>query len=407
MNYSLSFKANSTRSKIYLPASKSIANRLLIMQALSNGSLALENSSTAEDTLLLEAALKSNESIINVGMAGTAYRFLTAYYACQKGKTVVLDGAERMHKRPIKLLVDVLRTLGADINYLKEEGFPPLKINGKQLSVGKISIDGSISSQYISAILMILPLLETDSQLELTGRVVSLPYIDLTIGLMKAAGIQVQRKDNKVKVQNGIYGSLSPIKVEADWSAAAFFYQFVALSDLSIELIDLDFNSLQGDQKTAHHFEKLGVKTEKTSQGLLLTKSTIPNHEFVTFDLVDCPDLIPAIAATAAQLIDKTVISGTSTLRIKESNRVEALQKELAKVNVELIDLEEDVIEIHKTSGNTSHPVFGTHNDHRMAMCLAPLVCVYQNIEIEAIEVVQKSFPSYWKEIEKLGVVIN
>lgn len=407
MNYSLGFKANSATTKIYLPASKSIANRLLIMQALSNGELDLENSSTAEDTSLLKDALRSNESIINVGMAGTAYRFLTAYYACQKGKSVVLDGAKRMHKRPIKLLVEVLKTLGADITYLKEEGFPPLKINGKQLIGGTISIDGSISSQYISAILMILPLLESESQLELTGRVVSLPYIDLTIGLMKSAGIQVQRKDSTVVVKKGTYGAPSPIKVEADWSAAAFFYQFVALGDLSIELIDLDFNSLQGDRKTAHHFEQLGVKTEQTTDGLLLTKSSIPNRELATFDLLDCPDLIPAIAATAAQLIDKTIIRGTTTLRIKESNRVEALQQELAKIDVVLIDLEEDVIEIYKATGLKNQAIFATHNDHRMAMCLAPLVCVYQNIEIEAIEVVQKSFPSYWKKIEKLGVGIN
>ena len=408
MSYLLNFEPKSETIKIQLPASKSIANRLLIMQALSDHQLKLKNLSDAEDTQLLEAALKSKDSNINVGLAGTAYRFLTAYYAIQNERKTILDGAKRMHERPIKLLVEVLQEMGADIQYLKTEGFPPLQINGKQLKGGKITIDGSISSQYISALLMIAPYLENDLSIQLSGRLVSLPYIDLTIGLMKSAGAQVHREENILHVKKGNYFAEQSLQVEIDWSAAAFFYQFVALSDLSIELINLRFDSLQGDKKTATHFEKLGVKSIETEKGILLSKTKIPNHAFASFDLVDCPDLIPSIATVASQLIDKTEIKGVTTLRIKESNRVEALQQELAKVNVKLIDVEEDTFEVYKGKKRSDTlPVFKTHNDHRMAMCLTPLACILPSIKIENPEVVSKSFPSYWQEIKKLGISIS
>lgn len=408
MSYLLRFKPKSACIKIELPASKSIANRLLVMQALSGHQLKLNNLSEAEDTQLLEAALKSNEATINVGLAGTAYRFLTAYYATQINRDTVLDGAKRMHERPIKILVEVLRELGAAIHYLKNEGFPPLQIKGKQLRGGKITVDGSISSQYISALLMIAPYLENDLNIQLRGRVVSLPYIDLTIDLMKSAGAMVHREGKELHIKKGAYLMNHSLQVEADWSAAAFFYQFVALSTLTIELNGLTINSLQGDQKTALHFEKLGVGTAISDRGLRLFKTTIPNTAFASFNLVDCPDLIPAIATASAQLINKTEINGAATLRIKESNRVEALQQELAKVNVKLIDLGEDSFEVYKAEKPIETvPVFNTHNDHRMAMCLAPLACIFPSIRIENPEVVSKSFPSYWQEIKKLGISIS
>ena len=405
MSNKLKYSAIATVPKIDLPSSKSISNRLLIAQALFGNTIVLENLSEAEDTVLLQKALASNEETVNVGMAGTAFRFLTAYYSISK-VTRILTGSERMLKRPIGVLVEKLKKLGADITYLKNDGFPPLKIVGKRLKGGPLSIDASVSSQYISALLLIAPHLENGLQLRLKGEVVSFPYIDLTIDLQQQIGIDINRDGSLISVKNGAHTSNLQMVVEADWSSAAFFYQIVALSGKSLFINNLSPTSRQGDMNCFKIFEELGVKTEFLKEGALLTQHAHQIQSILKLDMTETPDLIPPVAVVASQLCSKISISGTKTLYIKECNRVAALKTELAKLGVELNEVDGNCFEIQrsdKTMENEKGLSFLSYDDHRMAMSLAPLAIRYK-IEIDSLDVVVKSFPTYWIEMKKVGI---
>ena len=405
MSNKLKYKAIATVPKIDLPSSKSISNRLLITQALSGNTIVLENLSEAEDTVLLQKALASNEETVNVGMAGTAFRFLTAYYSISNG-TKILTGSERMLQRPIGVLVEKLKELGADITYLENDGFPPLKIVGKRLNGGPLSIDASVSSQYISALLLIAPHLENGLQLSLKGEVVSFPYIDLTIDLQQQIGIDIKREGSLISVQNGAYTSNLQMVVEADWSSAAFFYQIVALSGKSLFINNLSQTSRQGDVNCFKIFDELGVKTEFLKEGALLTQHTSQFQSILKLDMIETPDLIPPVVVVASQLYSKIAITGTKTLYIKECNRVAALKIELAKLGAELNEVDGNCFEIQRSDKTVEEDKvisFLSYDDHRMAMSLAPLALKYK-IEIDSLDVVAKSFPMYWVEIMKVGI---
>jgi len=405
-NLSLKAIKQNSAIEINLPSSKSESNRLLIMQALANNLFKINGLSLAEDTKLLQRALQSSEQHLNVGMAGTAYRFLCAFFVIQEGKRVRLSGADRMYERPIGILVDALRKLGAQINYLEKEGYPPLEIVGKKLSGGELKVDASVSSQFISALLLIAPYLSTSLKVELS-ELVSKPYVDLTVSLMKRLNADVDFNGNIISVLPSIYYSEGEIEVEKDWSSAAFFYQMLALTNIpKITFVGLSENSLQGDRRLASVFESFGVKTVFTATGVELIKGS-EVQQSLSLDLTDCPDLIPSVAVTAAILCDFAEIKGVQTLRIKESDRVSALKNELDKIGVKVKELGKDRIQIipKKEIDINLKPAFSTYNDHRMAMCLAPLAVIFNEIEIENPKVVSKSFPHFWEELEKCGVV--
>lgn len=390
---------------ISLPTSKSISNRLLIASALAGEIDQLKNLSEAKDTQLLLKALQSDQEVVDVGMAGTAYRFLTAFFALQSGLRI-LEGSPRMKERPIRTLVDLLKEMGAEIEYLEKDGFPPLKINGRPLSGGSYEIDGSISSQYISAVLLIAPYLKEELRIKLKGEIVSDPYIFMTLQLMKEWGAKVHRKETEIIVKPEAYQFQLTLKVEKDWSSAAFFYQFAAFGFNGIQLDGLIKESIQGDVQLVNLFRKLGVKTSFNEKGVNLSAVDF-EKEAVFFDMVDCPDLIPSIAVTASQLIKECVISGISTLRIKESDRFMALKMELEKVGSKVELLDHNQMKVGKATSIPKKVSFEVHDDHRMAMCLAPLIAFIDQVEISQMEVVDKSFPNFWDELKKLGVSFN
>ncbi|MBL4709686.1 MAG: 3-phosphoshikimate 1-carboxyvinyltransferase [Flavobacteriales bacterium] len=406
MSHPLNYHPAKSRVEIDLPYSKSEANRLLIAQAISENAIQIEALSDAEDTRILADALKLDALEINVGMAGTAFRFLTAYFSIQEGKERILTGAKRMKERPIGILVDQLRVLGAEISYLEKEGYPPLKISGKQLKGGELKIDASVSSQYITALLLIAPKLSGGLRLKLTGQLVSLPYIDLTIALQQKLGVNSKRNASIISIEEGNYASKAPLQLERDWSSAAFFYQFVAFNRQALRLKGVTQDTAQGDKACSSIFKKLGVETVFDKEGAILKPVFIENPNELVLDLTETPDLIPSVAVCASQLINKTTIIGTQTLYIKESNRVEALKVELNKVGVEIIELDGTSIQIHKAVKiNTVDLIqFSSYNDHRMAMCIGPLVCLYEKLSIDKLSVVEKSFPHFWREFNKLGV---
>lgn len=388
---------------IQLPLSKSISNRLLIMQALAKHSFKIENLSDADDTQVLIKALNSNESVIDVGMAGTAFRFLTSYYALGK-QEIMLAGHARMKKRPIAELVDALRSLGANIMYLEKDSFPPLKIYGNEIQGDSVSLDSGISSQYISSLLLVAPYLKNGLQLNLKGEMVSRPYIDMTLDLMQQMGADCKwdTKSNSIQVAKGSYSSSKVISVEADWSSAAFFYQFFVCSKLKeLRINGLQANSIQGDSATASFFLSLGVISNFDDEGLILTKGNI-DFSVKSFDLTKEPDLIPSFSIAASYVLGEVRISGVQTLRVKESNRVEALQLELAKIGIELIDLNQSQFKLKKTQVSPHKALFEVYNDHRIAMCFAACASFINSVEIKDTDVVSKSFPNFWSELEKL-----
>lgn len=405
MNYSIRFNSTTNLKKIDLPASKSISNRLLIAQALSKNGFQIEGLSTAEDTLLLQKALQNSATEIDVGMAGTAFRFLTAYYSIVEGKRK-LFGAKRMHDRPIGALVELLKQMGAEINYLEKEGFPPLEIRGKKLNGGDFSIDSGWSSQFISSVLLIAPCLQSPLKLRLTGTSVSKPYIQMTLALLKQLKVAVQFKNELIEVEYNGFDFNGTIRIEKDWSSAAFFYQMAAFGVQGIQLSDLSATSIQGDRNLIAIFKHFGVETIENAEGLELLK-TADCQRTLEINLLDCPDLIPSVAVCAAVLMEKCTIHGVDTLRIKESDRVLALQNELAKIGAELKIIDASCIEIVGSKKLPETANFEVYNDHRMAMCLAPLAVSMEKIQIQTIEVVKKSFPNFWNELRKIGFYLS
>ena len=397
---------------ITLPSSKSISNRALMIKALSGLDIEISNLSDAKDTqILAELFADKSRTAFDVGHAGTAMRFLTAYLAIKEGE-FVLTGSERMQQRPIKILVDALRTLGAEIEYLKNEGFPPLKIKGKKFSGGEITIDGSVSSQYISALMLAAPYMENGLKINFEGQLTSKPYLEMTLEIIKYFGAKLTWKEDAIEVKAGKYVA-KDFYVEADWSAASYWYSMVALArEAEITLFGLQKESLQGDAVVAKIYENFGVKTEFIENAIRLTKNSLPItlHSPIFLDFTDCPDLAQTIAITCAALNIPAKLTGLSTLRIKETDRIAALQNELNKLGYNA-EVEGNDLIIGFSSPDSyrdcesTNPSVKTYNDHRMAMAFAPLGLLHP-IKIENPDVVIKSYPNFWEDLERVGFVI-
>lgn len=405
MNYRIFPPEEMIDTQVSLPLSKSISNRALIINALAGGDIKSMNVAKCDDTDVTVAALASTADSVNIGAAGTAMRFLTAYFSAQEGRTITLDGSERMRQRPIKALVDALRDCGAKIDYAGEEGFPPLRINGTRLQGGDVTLPASISSQYISALLMVAPTMEAGLRLTLDGEIMSRPYILMTLEMMRRQGVESDFDNNVITVKQGTYRQASS-DIEADWSAASYWYEIAALSAGMISLKGLQEHSLQGDSKITGLFERLGIATDFEDDCV----SLIPTPEQdarLELDMSEQPDLVQALAVTCCMLRIPFRFSGVKTLRIKETDRLNALCVELDKLSFSLSVEGDDVLAWYGAQHPiTEEPHIDTYKDHRMAMAFAPVALYMPGIVINDIEVVSKSYPDYWKHLADAGFVI-
>ena len=397
-------------AQIALPASKSVSNRALLLQALCPVKrYAIENLAVCDDTdhmLQGVEAKGAGASLIDIGATGTAMRFLTAYLAITEEETVI-TGSERMQQRPIGVLVEALRTLGADITYVNKEGYPPLCIRGKRLLGGELEVEAGISSQYISALLMIAPCLAEGLTLHLKGNIASRTYIELTLDLMRKYGAVAEWVDGQtIRVNPGTYEDI-PLTVEADWSAASYWYELAAIAahlghDVNITLPALTPDSRQGDRVVAQLFEPLGVKTEYTDKGARLHNSEFIIHNS-EIDFTHCPDIAQTLAVTCCLLGVTYVFEGIHSLRIKETDRVAALIAELRKLGFVLRAEGDDRLVWDGTRCEADEqPTIASYDDHRMAMAFAPAALCYEELTIEHPEVVTKSYPGFWEELGKL-----
>ena len=406
MRYKLSVPS-AVKATIQLPASKSISNRALILNALAQGTTPPCNLSDCDDTLVMIKALDGNNETIDIMAAGTAMRFLTAYLSTTPG-THILTGTERMQQRPIQILVNALRELGAQIDYVNKEGYPPLRIHGKELTGNEITLKGNVSSQYISALLMIGPVLKNGLRLHLSGEIISRPYINLTLQLMKDFGGQASwLSENSIEVSPKPYIPVS-FMVESDWSAASYWYQIAALSEKAeIELIGLFPNSYQGDSRGAEIFARLGIETEFIHEGVLLKKNgTLP--ERLDENFIDIPDLAQTFAVTCCLLGIPFRFTGLQSLKIKETDRIAALENELYKLGYILCDEQDSILcwEGERCEPE-AEPVINTYEDHRMAMAFAPAAARFPKMRIADPQVVTKSYPSYWENLKQAGFKIS
>ncbi len=402
MNYRIYPPDEFNEITISLPSSKSISNRGLILNALTQNPIPIEGIAKCDDTDVMVAALSNTENLINIGAAGTAMRFLTAYFATQEGRSIILEGSERMHQRPIKALVDALRQCGADVEYITNEGFPPLRINGKKLKGGNISLPASISSQYISALLMIAPTMDAGLTLTLEGDIISRPYILMTLSMMKTWGIDSDFSGNTITIKNGNYIP-TKFKVEGDWSAASYWYEIAALSSENIAIETLYSNSLQGDCKITELFKELGINSNFEKNQVHLE----PSPDFsprLRIDMSEQPDLAQTVVATCCLLGIPFHITGLSTLRIKETDRLSALQCELQKLSFVLtIENDSELIWDGERCPVYEIPEIETYKDHRMAMAFAPISIFLPGLIIKDIEVVTKSYPQFWEHLQQAG----
>ena len=392
---------------ILLPSSKSISNRALIIHALGRGSYLPENLSDCDDTQVMIRALnaKAGETI-DIMAAGTAMRFLTAYLSVTPGERLI-TGTQRMQQRPIQVLVDALRALGADIEYASNEGYPPLRIKGKALTQSRITLPGNVSSQYISALLMIGPTLPNGLTLTLTGDIISKPYIQLTLQLMSDFGAKAEWVDeHTLTVSPQPYQSI-PFYVESDWSAASYWYQIVALSkEATVTLPGLFSHSYQGDSQVARLFESLGVSTEYKDKQVTLRKSGKP-VERMEYNFINQPDLAQTFVVTCALLNIPFRFSGLQTLKIKETDRMAALIEEMGKLGFVLHESEGSVLSWNGERCERSAEAIDTYEDHRMAMAFAPACLVLPDININNPQVVSKSYPRYWDNLRQAGFTIK
>ncbi|WP_114784142.1 3-phosphoshikimate 1-carboxyvinyltransferase [Botryobacter ruber] len=396
----LTHPTGNLKGSIKLPASKSEANRALIIAALSGEASQLDNLSEANDTQLLQRLLKSDAETINAEDAGTVMRFLTGYYAVT-GQQKILTGTPRMCQRPIKILVDALRELGANIEYLGEEGFPPMRIGGfKGSGQNKLKVRSDISSQYISSLLMVGPLLPEGLVLELEGKIGSRPYIEMTLALMQHFGVTADFTDNTITVPHQQYKAAS-YSVESDWSASSYWYSMVALAnEAEIELLGLREKSFQGDSAIVSIMEHLGVHTEFTERGVKLTKRRHEHH--FAYDFSDCPDLAQTIVALCAAMGVTLEATGLESLRIKETDRIQALQIEVLALGCSFEEVTEGVFRLNPGFINSDSFTFRTYEDHRMAMAFAPMALLRPTTILEP-SVVRKSYPRYWENLEQVG----
>lgn len=383
-----------------IPTSKSITNRALIINALSGNKCTLMNISTSRDSQIMQELLASNEKELNVQDAGTVMRFLTAYYAITNQK-VTLKGTERMHQRPIKILVQALRSIGTKIDYLGKEGYPPIYIKGftSLNACLEMAIDSTVSSQYISALLMISPLLRNGIWLKLNEKVASKPYIQMTLDLMAHFGVTSEWKNGKIMIPAQTY-TPNTLVIEPDWSSASYWYSYISISqNEQVFLKGYKEKSLQGDSIVAKIYEQLGVTTKFTSEGIVLSKNSFIAKK-LEIDFSNYPDLAQTVLVTCAFHKINLKLTGLESLKIKETDRIAAMQHELKKINVELTEVNYGEFELKTESLSIPEILFiKTYNDHRMAMAFAPL-SQWTNIEYDEKEVVAKSYPSFWKDLE-------
>ncbi|GAB4328116.1 MAG: 3-phosphoshikimate 1-carboxyvinyltransferase [Flammeovirgaceae bacterium] len=385
---------------IPLSSSKSESNRALVMQALSDGKIQLENLAEARDTQTMIRLLQSTENVLDVLDAGTTMRFLTAFCTLKRNN-VTLTGTERMQQRPIAILVDALRTLGAKIDYLKNEGFPPIHIHSFSQVTEKVAVRGDVSSQYISALLMIAPCLPKGLQIELVGEIASRPYLEMTLELLAHFGIRHEWKSQTIIIPAQAYQANRYV-IESDWSGASYWFSMAALSNKSsLKLLHLREKSLQGDRIIVEIASMLGVKSSFSNDGVLLTKS--PTQNSFEFDFSDCPDLAQTVAVMCAGLGIRGRLTGLKSLRIKETDRIAAIQTELQKLGANVEVEGDEAILIHAGKLNLApKTVIQTYDDHRMAMAFAPLA-LFAPIRIEHPDVVKKSYPSFWEHLNIVG----
>ena len=423
MNLLLKSKVLHLNSEIKITGSKSETNRLLLLQALYPN-IALENTSNSDDSEVMSSALSTNNQqpttanqIIDIHHAGTAMRFLTAYFASQENRIVTLTGSSRMKERPIKILVEALQQLGAKIDYLENHGFPPIKITGQKITNNKVSLPANVSSQYISALLLIAPKLQNGLEMTLIGEITSVPYIKMTLNLLQEIGVETSFSGNIISV-NSKTQNLNPqtLTVESDWSSASYFYSILALSEVGsqITLSSYKQNSLQGDSALVEIYRKMGVETQFDGNKMTLVKQPhfklYPSDsekakQTLNLDLNNTPDIAQTIVVTCLGLGIGSNLIGLHTLKIKETDRLEALKTELSKLGA-LISVTNESLTLAPSTNIISNQTIATYNDHRMAMAFAPLA-LKTNINIENAEVVSKSYPDFWNDLKKLGFEIS
>lgn len=390
---------------VQISGSKSISNRLLILESLFKN-IKIGNLSNSQDTQLLKKALSETTEIVDIHHAGTAMRFLTSYYSIAEGKTTILTGSKRMKERPIKNLVSALQDLGVEIEYMENEGFPPLKITGKKITQTQVNVPANISSQFITSLLLIAGKLENGLEINLVGEVTSRSYIEMTLDILTKFGIKNSFVGNVIKVEPFIndHSSMINYEVESDWSSASYFYSICALGRETIHLKSFYKESTQGDSAIAKIYEEFfGIKTTFSEDKHKLTLQPDPNFSFpekIILDMNNCPDIAQTLCVTAAALKIPFEISGLGTLKVKETDRLSALHIELKKLGTEteITDLMIKSISFNEPEENTS---IKTYQDHRMAMSFAPF-CLIKELNIEEEDVVEKSYPMFWEDLETI-----
>jgi 3-phosphoshikimate 1-carboxyvinyltransferase len=401
MNLLLQTTHSNLQANIAVTGSKSETNRLLLLQALFPN-ISLANTSNSDDSEVMQKALKGNEEIVDIHHAGTAMRFLTAFFAVSESREVVLTGSQRMTERPIKVLVEALEQLGAKITYEKEAGYPPIRIKGQKITASKVNIPANVSSQYISALLLVASKLENGIEINLVGEVTSVPYIKMTLALLNDLDIQTSFKGNVIKVFPVQQVPSKVMTVESDWSSASYFFSLVALANTaSIKISSYKENSLQGDSALVEIYKKMGVNSHFDNHSLTLTKDANFKPETINLDLNNTPDIAQTIVVTCLGLGVGCHLTGLHTLKIKETDRLEALRIELTKLGA-TISVTNDSLTLEPSININSNVTIATYNDHRMAMAFAPLALKVPII-IENAEVVSKSYPDFWEDMKKLG----
>ena len=405
MHLNLSHDTLICNGKIKITGSKSETNRLLFLQSLFPN-FKIQNKSNSDDSTIMQAALKSTSDFIDINHAGTAMRFLTSYFSQLEGREVTLTGSERMQQRPIKILVDALRSLGASIEYEKKQGYPPLRIKGKKLDGGTISLPADISSQYISSLIMLGPILKAGIELNLEGTITSMPYINMTLDLLKRLGIKTEFKGHRILVKN-ISKSKNTIQVvESDWSSASYFFSIAALSDKAkIYLSNYKSNSLQGDSILRIIYKQLGVNSYFEGNNLILEKENISSPKSIKWDLSNAPDIAQTIAVSCYGLGVACDLEGLHTLKIKETDRLVALDTELSKLGAK-ISVTNKSLHLASDQDFQKGITISTYNDHRMAMAFAPLALKIP-LSVKKAEVVSKSYPSFWEDLNSLDFKID
>lgn len=389
---------------IQIGGSKSESNRLLILKA-QYPNISIENLSASDDTKVLQKGLRITKGTVDIHHSGTAMRFLTAYFSAKEGSEIILRGSSRMHERPIGILVDALRNLGADIEYLQNKGFPPLKINGKTLQKEEVTMQSNISSQYISAIMLIAPMLSNGLKITLEGEITSIPYIEMTLSLLKGIGIEGSFNTTEISISSVQNIPKTNIIVESDWSSASYFYSLVALSnDLKITLQAFFEESIQGDSILPKIYKTLGVQTRYNpdEKSISLSKNAVQLPDSLMLDLSNTPDLAQTLAVSCFGLGIGCDFKGLQTLKIKETDRLSALKNELTKLGAE-VQIDKSSLQLEKSSLINSNVTIETYQDHRMGMAFAPLA-LKTNLIINDAEVVSKSYPKFWDDLQSTGI---